>query len=67
MYKKLTYPSTADYRATVSVGRVPGLDVIIKDVKTAEVIWGHSVLKMKGNTVIKNGKHMAQSIVKVPR
>ena len=39
----------------------------IKDVKAAEVIWGQSVLKMKGNTARRNGKHVAQSIVKVPR
>ncbi len=40
MYKKLIYPSTADYRAIVSMGGVPGLDVTIKDIKAAEVIWG---------------------------
>ncbi len=56
-----------DYRAIVSVGGVPGSDVTIKDVKAAEVIWGQSVLKMKGNTVRRNGEHVAQSIVKVPR
>jgi hypothetical protein len=67
LYKKLIYPSTADYRAIVSVGGVLGSDVTIKDVKAAEVIWGQSVLKMKGNTVRRNGKHVAQNIVKVPR
>ncbi len=45
----------------------PGSDVTIKDVKAAEVIWSQSVLKMKGNTVGRNGKRMSQSIVKVPR
>ncbi len=39
----------------------------IKEVKAAEVIQGRSVLKMKGNTVRRNGKRVAQSIVKVPR
>ncbi len=39
----------------------------IKDVKATEVIWGQSGLKMKGNTARRNGKHVAQSIVKVPR
>ena len=67
LYKKLIYPSTADYRAIVSVGGVPGSDVTIEDFKATEVIWGQSVLKMKGNTVRKNGKRMAQSIVKIPR
>jgi hypothetical protein len=67
LYKKLIYPSTADYRAIISVGGVPGSDVTIEDVKAAEVIWGQSVLKMKGNTVRRNGKHIAQSIVKVPK
>ena len=38
----------------------------LDDVKAAEVIWGHSVLKMKGNMTTKNGKWMTQSIVKVP-
>jgi hypothetical protein len=40
--------------------------VTIEDVKAAEVIWGQSVLKMKGNIVRRNSKCMAQSIVKVP-
>ncbi len=34
--------------------------------KATEVIWGHSALKMKGNTVRKNGKRLVQSIIKVP-
>jgi hypothetical protein len=43
------------------------LDVTNKDVKAAEVNWGRSVLKMKGNTVRRNSKCVAQSIVKVPK
>ncbi len=41
-------------------------DVTLEDVKTAKVIWGHSVLKMKGNTVRRNCKKVVQSIIKVP-
>jgi hypothetical protein len=67
LYEKLIYPSTADFRAIVSFSGVPGSDVTIKDVKAAEVIWGQSVLKMKGNTARRNGKHVAQNIVKVPK
>jgi hypothetical protein len=67
LYKKLIHPSTADYRAIVSVRGVPGSDVTIEVVKAAEVIWGQSVLKMKGNTVRRNDKHMVQSIFEVPR
>ncbi len=37
------------------------------NVNAAEVIWGRSVLKMKGNTVRRNGKRVAQSIIKVPK
>jgi hypothetical protein len=47
LYQKLVYPSTADYRAIVSVEGVLGSDVTIKDVKAAEVIWGRSILKIK--------------------
>jgi hypothetical protein len=43
------------------------MDVTIDDVKAMEMIWGQSVLKMKGNTVRRNGKHLMQSIVKVPK
>jgi hypothetical protein len=51
-----------------SVGGVLGSDVTIKDVKaTEQVIWGQSGLNIKGNTVRRNGKHVAQSIVKVPK
>jgi hypothetical protein len=39
----------------------------IEDIKATEVIWGQSVLKMKGNTVRRNGMRVVQSIVKVPR
>jgi len=67
LYERLIYPSTSDFRAIVSAGGVLGLDVTTEDVKTADVIWGQSVLKMKGNMARKNGKCMAQSIVKVPK
>ena len=66
LYERLLYPSTSDFRAIVSAGGVPGSDVTIDDVKAAEVIWGRSVLKMKGNMTRKNGKRVTQSIVKVP-
>jgi hypothetical protein len=59
-------PSTADFRAIVSAGDVPGSDVTLKDVKATKVIWGCSVLKMKGNMVRRNGKKVVQSIIKVP-
>ncbi len=67
MYKKLIYPSTTNYRAIVSVRGVPGADVTIEIVNATEAMLGQSVLKMKGNTVRRNGKCMAQSIVNVPR
>jgi hypothetical protein len=60
-------PSTVDFRAIVSTGDVPGSDVILKDIKAAEVIWGQSILKMKGITVRNNGKWIVQSIIKVPK
>jgi hypothetical protein len=50
LYEKMIIPSTADFRAIVSAGGILGCEVTPEDVKTAEVIWGHSVLKMKGNT-----------------
>jgi hypothetical protein len=51
LYEKLIFPSTSDFRAIVSTGGVPGSDVTINYVKAADVIWGQSVLKMKGNKV----------------
>jgi hypothetical protein len=65
LFKKMIFPSTAILRATVSAGGVQGSDVTLKDVKAAEVIWGCSVLKMKGNTVRRDGKKVVQSIIKV--
>ncbi len=38
----------------------------LNDVKATEVIWGHSVLKLKGNMTRPNAKRTVQSIVKVP-
>ncbi len=67
LYEKLIFPSTSDFRAIVSTGGVLGSDVTTNDVKAADVIWGRSVLKMKGNTVQRNGKRVTQSIVKVPK
>jgi hypothetical protein len=66
LYKKLIYPLTADFRAIVSAGGDPGSDVTLDDVKAAEVIWGRSVLKLKGNMTRSNAKRTVQSIVKVP-
>jgi hypothetical protein len=56
--EKSIFPSTSYFRAIVSAGGVPGSDMTIDDVKAAKVIWGQSVLKMKGNTVQRNGKHL---------
>ncbi len=66
LFKKMIYPSTTDFRAIVSAGGISGCKVTPEDVKAAKVIWGQSVLKMKGNTVRRNGKCMAQSIIKFP-
>ncbi len=63
---ELIYPSTADFRAIVAAGGVPGSDVTIDDVKAAEVIWGRSVIKLKGNTVRREGRRKKQSITQVP-
>jgi hypothetical protein len=66
LYGKLIYPSAADFRAIVSVGEVPGSVMTLDNVKAAEVIWGRSVLKLKGNMTRSNAKRTVQSIVKVP-
>jgi hypothetical protein len=62
----MIFPSTVDFRALVSAGGVPGSDFTLKDAKATKVIWGHSILKMKGNTVSRNDKKVVQSIIKVP-
>ncbi len=67
MFEKMIYPSTADFRAIVSAGGISGCKVTPDDVKATEVIWGQSVLKMKGNMVRRTGKRIAQSIIKVPK
>jgi hypothetical protein len=67
LYAKLIFPSTFDFRAIVSTGGVLGSDLTTDYVKAADVIWGRSVLKMKGNTVRRNGKGVTQSIVKVTK
>jgi hypothetical protein len=66
LYEKMIFPSTADFRAIVSAGGIPGCEVMPEDVKTAKVIWGCSVLKMKGNNVRRNVKRLVQSVIKVP-
>jgi hypothetical protein len=63
----MIHPSTADFRAIISAGGISGSNVTPDNVKAAEVVWGQSVLKMKGNTVRRNGKGVAQSIIKVPK
>ncbi len=63
MFEKMIYPSTADFIAIVSAGGISGCKVTHDNV----VIWGRSELKMKGNTVRRNGKRVAQSIIKVPK
>ena len=65
LHDKLINLSTTDFWAIVSAGGIPGCKVTLDDTKAAEVIWGWSVLKMKGNTVRKNAKQVTQSIVKV--
>jgi hypothetical protein len=66
LFKKIIFPSTADFRAIVSAGDVPSSDVTLEYVKATKVIWGCSVLKMNGNMVGRNRKRVVQSIIKVP-
>jgi hypothetical protein len=66
LYEKLIFPSTSDFRAIVSTGGVLGSDVTTNDVKAADVIWGRSVLKMKGNTVQRNGKRGHRVLSRFP-
>jgi hypothetical protein len=61
----MIFPSTVDFRAIVNAGGVLGSDVTLEDVKATKVIWGRSVLKMKGNMVRRNSKKVVQSIIKV--
>ncbi len=44
----MLFLSIVDFRAVVSAGGVLGSDVTFEDVKAAKVIWGRSVLKIKG-------------------
>ncbi len=67
MFEKMIYPSTADFRAIVSAGGISGCKVMPDNDKAAEVIWSQSVLNMKQNTVRRNGKCIAQSIIKFPK
>jgi hypothetical protein len=66
MFSLSLFPSTSDFRAIVSAGGGPGSNNTLEDVKAAEVIWGCSILKMKGNRVRSNGKKVVQGIIKVP-
>jgi hypothetical protein len=67
LFKKMIYPSNADFRVIVSAGGISGCKVTPDNVKAAEVIWGQLVVKMKGNTVRRNGKRVGQSIIKVSK
>ncbi len=66
LFEKMMFPSTADFTEIVRAS-IPGCDVTPADAKAAEVIWGRLVLKMKGNTVRRNAKHLFQSVIKVPK
>jgi hypothetical protein len=61
----MAFPSTADCRVIVCAGCILGCEVTPEDVKTAEVIWGCSAFKMKGNAVRRNAKRFVQSVIKV--
>jgi hypothetical protein len=63
----MIYPSTSDFRVIASAGGISGCKVMPDNVKAAEVISGQLVLKMKGNTMKRNGKRVAQNIIKVPK
>jgi hypothetical protein len=63
----MIYFSTADFRVIVSAGGISGCKVTPDNVKATEVIWGELVLKMKGNTMRRTGKHVVQNIIKVPK
>jgi hypothetical protein len=49
LFEKKIFPSTVGFRAIISASGVPVSDVTLENVNAAKVIWGRSVLKMKGN------------------
>ncbi len=66
LYEKMIFPSTADFREIVRAS-ILGCDVTPADAKATKVIWGCSVLKMKGNTERRNAKRFVLSVIKVPK
>jgi hypothetical protein len=52
LYETLAYPSTADFEALLQVGGIGGCTITVDDAKVAHKIWGASVPKLKGNTVL---------------
>jgi hypothetical protein len=66
LYKEMIFLSTADFRELVRAS-ILGCDVTAVDAKATKVIWGCSVLKMKGNSRKSNVKHLVQSVIKVPK
>jgi hypothetical protein len=66
LYEKMIFLSTADFREIVRAG-IRGCDVTAADARATKVVWGCSVLKMKGNTRKINVKHLVQSVIKVPK
>jgi hypothetical protein len=51
LYETLAYPSNADFKAVLRVGRIDSCTVTVDDAKVAHKIWGASVPKLKGSTV----------------
>ncbi len=52
LYKTLAYPSNADFEGVLQVGGIGGCTITVDDVKVAHKIWGASVPKLKGSTVL---------------
>jgi hypothetical protein len=66
LYETLAYPSQADFEAVLWVGSISGCAITVDDAKVACKIWGASVPKLKGSTVLETGQRKPQSLVKVP-
>ena len=50
-YDKLLYPSNTDFKWFIKNNQIKNCEVSVRNIDTAQEIWGKEIKSLKGNTV----------------
>ena len=67
LYAKLLYPSNADFKWLITNNQIKNCEVSVRNIDTAQEIWGKDISTLKGKTVRGKPTLVASDSIKIPK